>query len=169
MYASCVFTDDLQSCKCHHKLWIIFIKVVTISWSWTPCLVPCLTPWDEGYRTISWPWHLAHYNLYLWTSDCVDYQCNDWFVFQIRDLKAIGSKFLHVLYPKESRVLLRECNWSSVRFVYSSSCFYWYSVAESWLKICSLYSQEIRLSCSSRVYHIRSVLFFVRERLHPEV
>ena len=27
----------------------------------------------------------------------------------MRDLRAVGIKFVHVLYPKESRALLREC------------------------------------------------------------
>ena len=30
-------------------------------------------------------------------------------LFQMRDLRAVGAKFFHVLYPKESKTLLRDC------------------------------------------------------------
>lgn len=29
--------------------------------------------------------------------------------FQLRDLRAVGVKFYHVLYPKEKSTLLKEC------------------------------------------------------------
>lgn len=31
------------------------------------------------------------------------------FLNQLRDVKAVGSKFYHVLYPKEKSSLLKEC------------------------------------------------------------
>jgi len=33
---------------------------------------------------------------------CIDY-------FQMRDLRAVGTKFLQVLYPKEKKSILKEC------------------------------------------------------------
>lgn len=33
------------------------------------------------------------------------------FVFQMRDLKAVGKKFMHVLYPRKSNALLRDCEY----------------------------------------------------------
>ena len=32
--------------------------------------------------------------------------------FQMRDVKAVGVKFWHVLYPKQSSSLLRECKYT---------------------------------------------------------
>lgn len=41
-----------------------------------------------------------------------------WFLFfQLRDLRAVGVKFYHVLYPKEKAALLKECkhnNWEKI-------------------------------------------------------
>ena len=34
------------------------------------------------------------------------------FFFQMRDVKAVGVKFWHVLYPKQSSSLLRECKYT---------------------------------------------------------
>jgi len=31
------------------------------------------------------------------------------FVFQMRDLKAVGMKFAHLVYPKKNSTLLQEC------------------------------------------------------------
>ena len=33
----------------------------------------------------------------------------------MRDLRAVGVKFWHVLYPKKSTALLRECKYSQAR------------------------------------------------------
>lgn len=33
------------------------------------------------------------------------------FFLQLRDLKAVGIKFWHVLYPKQSKTLLKECKY----------------------------------------------------------
>ena len=30
-------------------------------------------------------------------------------VFQMRDLRAVGTKFWHLMYPKEKKALLKEC------------------------------------------------------------
>lgn len=30
---------------------------------------------------------------------------------QLRDLKAVGEKFVHVMYPKKSSALLRDCEY----------------------------------------------------------
>ena len=38
------------------------------------------------------------------------------FFGKVRDLKAVGVKFWHVLYPKESRSLLRDCKYSALNF-----------------------------------------------------
>lgn len=35
------------------------------------------------------------------------------FSFQMRDLRAVGTKFYHVLYPKEKKALLKECEYIS--------------------------------------------------------
>jgi len=38
-------------------------------------------------------------------------------------LKAIGSKFFHVLYPKESKMLLRECEYDGDYYALAVSLF----------------------------------------------
>lgn len=35
--------------------------------------------------------------------------------FQLRDLRAVGVKFYHVLYPKEKAALLKECKFRQNR------------------------------------------------------
>lgn len=41
--------------------------------------------------------------------------------FQCRDLKAIGQKFFHVLIPRKSKALLRDCKYAATSVVHSST------------------------------------------------
>lgn len=43
-------------------------------------------------------------------------------LFQMRDLKAVGKKFVHVMYPKKSSALLRDCMYK-LMFKILSGCF----------------------------------------------
>jgi len=39
--------------------------------------------------------------------------------YQVRDLKAVGNKFFHVLYPRQQTSLLTECKFVKMSFNYS--------------------------------------------------
>jgi hypothetical protein len=39
--------------------------------------------------------------------------------YQVRDLKAVGNKFFHVLYPRQQTSLLTECESVQIDFNYS--------------------------------------------------
>lgn len=36
------------------------------------------------------------------------------FSLQLRDLKAVGKKFVHVMYPRKSSALLRDCEYELI-------------------------------------------------------
>ena len=40
----------------------------------------------------------------------------------MRDVKAVGFKFYHVLYPKQSKMLLRECKFLCLFFDFFYTC-----------------------------------------------
>lgn len=40
---------------------------------------------------------------------CEGINCSVLCLFQMRDLKAVGKKFVHVMYPRKSSALLRDC------------------------------------------------------------
>lgn len=40
---------------------------------------------------------------------CEGIDCSVLCLFQMRDLKAVGKKFVHVMYPRKSSALLRDC------------------------------------------------------------
>jgi hypothetical protein len=49
------------------------------------------------------------------------------FVFQMRDLKAVGRKFMHVLYPRKSNALLRDCEYMRfLRISFKPLIVYWF-------------------------------------------